>query len=52
MVVEVDADLHKELRKLAANYGTHIYLVASLLLEDCLSDPERVASVMAKLASE
>jgi hypothetical protein len=50
-IVEVRADLHRELRKLAADYDTHIYVVASLLLEDCLSNPERVTAVLAKLAS-
>lgn len=51
-VVEVDAEVHKELRKLAATYDAHIYLVASLLLEDCLSNPERVAAVLGVLSAK
>jgi hypothetical protein len=52
VVVEVRADLHQELRKLAALYDARLYVVVNLLLEDCLSDKERVAAVLSKLASE
>lgn len=51
-VIEVKADLHRELRKLAATYDTRLYVVVDLLLEDCLSNPEHVAAVMKKLCSE
>lgn len=46
----MDADLHRELRRLAADYNTRLYVVASLLLEDCLSDREHVAVLLARLS--
>jgi hypothetical protein len=51
VVVEVRADLHQELRRLAADYDLRLYVVVNLLLEDCLSDQARVAAVLGKLAS-
>lgn len=41
--------MHRELRKLAADYDTHLYVVVDLLLKDCLSNQERVKAVMEQL---
>lgn len=51
-VVEVRADLHRELKKLAAAYDTRLYTVVDLLLADCLSNPEHVAAVLGALSSQ
>ncbi|HSV49829.1 MAG TPA: hypothetical protein VLH35_05890 [Candidatus Acidoferrales bacterium] len=52
VVVEVRADLHRELRKLSANYDVHLYVVVNSLLEDCLLDQAYVALVLGKLDLE
>ncbi len=49
-IVEVRVDLHRALRKLAADYDTHLYRVVDLLLEDCLSNPEHVAALLKRLS--
>jgi hypothetical protein len=49
VVVEVEADVHKELRKLAVLNELKIYVLANALLNDCLSDEERVKTVIKRL---
>jgi len=46
VVVEVRADLHKELRKLAVVNDLRLYAVVNLLLEDCLKDAEHVKALL------
>jgi hypothetical protein len=46
VVVEVRADLHKELRKLAVVNDLRLYVVVNVLLEDCLRDEERVKGLL------
>ncbi|MCL5877275.1 MAG: hypothetical protein M1540_05635 [Candidatus Bathyarchaeota archaeon] len=46
VVVEVRADLHKELRKIAVVNDLKLYTVTNTLLEDCLSDEERVKAAL------
>jgi hypothetical protein len=49
VVVEVRADLHKELRKMAVLNDLKLYAVTNALLEDCLSDEERVKVLLRRL---
>ena len=49
VVVEVRADLHKELRKIAVVNDLKLYTVTNALLEDCLLDEERVKVVLKRL---
>jgi hypothetical protein len=49
VVVEVRADLHKELRKIAVVNDLKLYTVTNALLEDCLSDEERVKAALTRL---
>ncbi len=49
VVVEVNADLHRELRKLAAAYDSKLFVIANALLEDILSDEPRVKAVLERL---
>jgi hypothetical protein len=46
VVVEVRADLHKELRKLAVVNDLRLYTVVNVLLEDCMRDEERVKALL------
>ena len=45
VVVEVRADLHKELRKIAVLNDLKLYTVTNALLEDSLSDEEHVRAL-------
>ena len=49
VVVEIRADLHKELRKIAVLNDLKLYTVANVLLEDYLSDEERVKALLKRL---
>ena len=49
VVIEVEADMHKELRKLAVLNDMKIYVLANALLNDCISDEERVKGVIRHL---
>ena len=42
VVVEIRADLHKELRKIAVLNDLKLYTLTNALLEDCLSDKDRI----------
>ncbi len=46
VVVEIRADLHKELRKIAVLNDLKLYTLTNALLEDCLSNKERVKAVL------
>jgi hypothetical protein len=48
-VIEVRADLHKQIRKLALLNDLRIYAVANALIEETLSDQERVNALLKKL---
>jgi hypothetical protein len=49
VVVEVGADLHKELRKLAVLNALKIYVLVNALLEDALCDEERLRGLLKRL---
>lgn len=49
VVVEVRADLHKELRKIAVLNDLKLYTVTNALLEDCLSDEEHIKALLKRL---
>lgn len=48
VVVEVRADLHKELRKVALINDLKLYVLVNALLEDCLGDEERIKAALKK----
>ena len=48
-VIEVRADLHKQIRKLALLIDLRIYAVVNALIEETLSDQERVNALLKKL---
>jgi hypothetical protein len=48
-VIEVRADLHKQIRKLALLNDLRIYAVANALIEETLRDQERVNALLKKL---
>jgi hypothetical protein len=48
-VVEVRADLHKQIRKLALLNDLRIYAVANALIEETLGDQKRVNALLKKL---
>jgi len=48
-VIEVRADLHKQIRKLALLNDLRIYAVVNALIEETLSDQERVNALLKKL---
>ncbi|MCW4029499.1 MAG: hypothetical protein NWE92_07620 [Candidatus Bathyarchaeota archaeon] len=49
VVVEVRADLHKELRKLAVLNDLKIYVLVNALLEDAVGDEERLRGLLKRL---
>jgi hypothetical protein len=48
-VVEVRADLHQQIRKLALLNDLKIYVLANAIIEDALSDKERIVALVKKL---
>ena len=52
VVVEVREDFHKELRKLAVINDLRLHVLTNALLEDCLSDEERVKILLKRLKTE
>lgn len=48
-VVEVQPDLHRELRKLAVLNDLKIYILANAMLEDYLSDETRAKALIKRL---
>jgi hypothetical protein len=47
--VEVRADLHQQIRKLALLNDLKIYVLANAVIEDALNDKERVCALIKKL---
>ncbi len=52
VVVEVREDLHKELRKIAVLNDLHLHVLTNALLEDYLSNEERVKVLLKRLRKE
>jgi|YelNatPaOPRAMG01_1025707.scaffolds.fasta_scaffold63198_2 hypothetical protein len=50
VVVEVNAQLHKELRKIAVINDLRLHILVNAILEDCLSDEEKVKALLKQLA--
>lgn len=48
-VLEVSADLHQQVRKLALLNDLKIYVLANALVEDALNDKERIAALIKRL---
>jgi hypothetical protein len=48
-VVEVRADLHQQIRKLALLNDLKIYVVANAIIEETIRDEERVNALLKKL---
>ncbi|MBT0159367.1 hypothetical protein G4O51_05210 [Candidatus Bathyarchaeota archaeon A05DMB-2] len=48
-VIEVSADLHQQVRKLALLNDLKIYVLANALVEDALNDKERIAALIKRL---
>jgi hypothetical protein len=49
VVVEVNADLHKELRKIAVINDLRLHVLVNAFLEEYLSDEERVKTLLKRL---
>ena len=49
VVVEIQPDLHKELRKLAVLNDLKIYVLTNAMLEDYLADETRVKALLKRL---
>jgi hypothetical protein len=48
-VVEVRADLHQQLRKLALLNDMRIYVLANAIIEEILGDEEKVKALLKRL---
>jgi hypothetical protein len=48
-VIEIHADLHQKIRKLAILNDLKIYVLASAIIEDVLSDQEKIAALIKRL---
>jgi hypothetical protein len=48
-VVEVRADLHQQLRKLALLNDMRIYVLANAIIEETLGDEEKVKALLKRL---
>ena len=48
-VVEVRADLHQRLRKLALLNDLRIYVLANAIIEETLNDEERISALIKRL---
>lgn len=48
-VVEVRADLHQQIRKLALLNDLKIYVLVNAIVEDTLNDKERVGALIKRL---
>jgi hypothetical protein len=49
VVVEVRADLHKELRKIAVINDLKLHSLTNALLQECLSDQDQIKAVIKRL---
>jgi len=48
-VIEIRADLHQQIRKLALLNDLRIYVVANAIIEETLKDEERVNALLKRL---
>ncbi len=48
-VIEVRADLHKQIRKLALLNDLRIYALANAIIEETLNDPEKTNALIKTL---
>jgi hypothetical protein len=48
-VIEIRADLHKQIRKLAILNDLKIYVLANAIIEDVLSDQEKITALIKRL---
>jgi hypothetical protein len=48
-VVEVRADLHQQIRKLALLNDLRIYVLANAIIEETLNDQERINALIKRL---
>lgn len=48
-IIEVRADLHQQIRKLALLNDLKIYVLANAVIEEALNDKERIAALIKKL---
>jgi hypothetical protein len=49
MVIEVRADLHQQLRKLALLNDLRIYVLANAIIEETLGDEEKTKELLKRL---
>ena len=48
-VIEINADLHQKIRKLAILNDLKIYVLANAIIEDVLSDQEKTMALIKRL---
>ena len=48
-VIEIRADLHQQIRKLAILNDLKIYVLANAIIEDVLSDQEKITVLIKRL---
>lgn len=48
-VIEINADLHQQIRKLAILNDLKIYVLANAIIEDVISDQEKTAALIKRL---
>ncbi len=48
-VIEICADLHQQIRKLAILNDLKIYVLANAIIEDVLSDQEKITALIKRL---
>jgi hypothetical protein len=48
-VIEIQADLHQQIRKLALLNDLRIYVVANAIIEETLKDQERINALIKRL---
>ena len=50
MVVEVEEEVHRDLRKIAVINNLKLYVLVNAALKDCLNDEERLRGLLKKLS--
>ncbi len=48
-VIEIRADLHQQIKKLAILNDLKIYVLANAIVEDALSDQEKITALVKRL---
>jgi len=48
-IIEIRADLHQQIRKLAILNDLKIYVLSNAIIEDVLSDQEKIATLIKQL---